>query len=176
MYGNDPKAGKSLAIELHRGANAASQHLKSVVGQDKDLTKLSELAFTSSVRAYATHSKELKEYFRIKSLHLGHYANSFALKYVPFLLYSTHTHMYRPMSESIQSFDIYSSRCREKPMIAGKHGSSSISSHKKTGNNRTSRLPSIQGFNRKGKSNTAGSNTAHRNSNKKKDIGGYVLS
>ncbi|KAI8110059.1 hypothetical protein M9435_001739 [Picochlorum sp. BPE23] len=144
MYGSDPKAGKSLAIELHRGANAASQHLKSVVGQDKDLTKLSELAFTSSVRAYATHSKELKEYFRIKSLHLGHYANSFALK--------------------------------EKPMIAGKHGSSSISSHKKMGNNRTSRLPSIQGFNRKGK--TPGSNTAHhkKKKKKKKDIGGYVLS
>eukprot|EP00204_Picochlorum_oklahomense_P000657 CAMPEP_0118808346 /NCGR_PEP_ID=MMETSP1161-20130426/35937_1 /TAXON_ID=249345 /ORGANISM="Picochlorum oklahomensis, Strain CCMP2329" /LENGTH=432 /DNA_ID=CAMNT_0006737735 /DNA_START=1 /DNA_END=1299 /DNA_ORIENTATION=+ len=181
MYGSDPKAGKSLAIELHRGANAASQHLKSVVGQDKDLTKLSELAFTSSVRAYATHSKELKEYFRIKSLHLGHYANSFALKYVPCSLYSTITHMQRGLNQFIyKSLCTCFFRCREKPMIAGKHGSSSISSHKKMGNNRTSRLPSIQGFNRKGKSKTPGSNTAHhkkkKKKKKKKDIGGYVLS
>ena len=168
MYGSDAKAGKSLAIELHRGANAASQHLKSVVGQDKDLTKLSELAFTSSVRAYATHSKELKEHFRIKSLHLGHYANSFALKYVAcLLLYSTHT----CSCLYINSFIL----CREKPMVVGKHGSSNISSHKKMGNTRTSRLPHIQGFNRKGKSKTAGGNNmAHQR--KKKDIGGYVLS
>jgi ATP-dependent RNA helicase DDX31/DBP7 len=118
-YGVDAKAGKSLALELHRGANHASHHLKTAVSQDRDLTKLGEMAFTSSVRAYATHSHELKEFFRIKALHLGHYANSLALK--------------------------------ETPIVAGKHGSSM--SHKGNSGNRThkgsSRLPEIEGFNRK---------------------------
>ncbi len=81
VYGNDAKAGKSIALELHRGSNRASQAFKACLSQD--LTVLAEMAFTSSVRAYATHSKELKEYFRIKNLHLGHYANNFGLKDTP---------------------------------------------------------------------------------------------
>jgi len=83
VYGRDAKAGKSIALELHRGSNSASQALKAALAQDKDLTALAEMAFTSSVRAYATHSKELKDYFKVKNLHLGHYANSFGLKDTP---------------------------------------------------------------------------------------------
>ena len=79
-YGVDKKAGKSLAVELHRGANVASQAIKSAVSKDAELTKLAEMGFLSSVRAYATHSRELKEYFRIGQLHLGHFANAFGLK------------------------------------------------------------------------------------------------
>ena len=82
-YGADKKAGKSLAVELHRGANVASQAIKSALSKDAELTKLAETAFTSSVRSYCTHSKELKEFFRIGQLHLGHYANAFGLKENP---------------------------------------------------------------------------------------------
>lgn len=85
IYGVDPKAGKSIALELHRGSNKASLALKTSLAQDRELTALAEMAFTSSVRAYATHSKELKDYFRIKNLHLGHYANSFGLKETPMI-------------------------------------------------------------------------------------------
>jgi len=79
-YGPDKKAGKSLALELHRGANVASQAIKSALAKDSDLTKLAEMAFTSSVRSYCTHSRELKEFFRVGQLHLGHFANAFGLK------------------------------------------------------------------------------------------------
>ena len=79
-YGPDKKAGKSLALELHRGANVASQAVKSALAKDSELTKLAEMAFTSSVRSYCTHSRELKEFFRVGQLHLGHFANAFGLK------------------------------------------------------------------------------------------------
>lgn len=144
MYGRDPKAGKSIALELHRGGNHVSNALKTAVSQDNDLTRLAEMAFTSSVRAYATHSKELKDYFRIKNLHLGHYANSFALK--------------------------------DKPIIAGKHGS--IRHHKneeKTRSGHRTRLSFSpdQGFTRKrqGKTRGAPSGSQHsRLQSKKKSI------
>jgi len=81
-FGKDPKAGQSLPLEFHRGANVASQNLKSSLQSNKEITILAENAFVSSVRAYATHSHQLKQFFSLKSLHLGHYANAFALKYV----------------------------------------------------------------------------------------------
>lgn len=51
------------------------------VAADKRLARLAEDAFRSHVRAYATHSLELKPIFHIKSLHLGHVAHSFALRW-----------------------------------------------------------------------------------------------
>jgi hypothetical protein len=35
------------------------------------------------VRSYAAHSKELKQIFHYKSLHLGHVAKSFAMREIP---------------------------------------------------------------------------------------------
>jgi len=81
-FGKDPKAGQSLPLEFHRGANIASQNLKVSLQNKKETTSLAENAFVSSVRAYATHSHQLKQFFSLKSLHLGHYANAFALKCV----------------------------------------------------------------------------------------------
>lgn len=40
-------------------------------------------AFQSFIRAYATHGKETKHIFHVKSLHLGHVAKTFALKDPP---------------------------------------------------------------------------------------------
>ena len=53
------------------------------VDSDPHLKNLAETAFRSSVRAYATHSAELKPYFNVKTLHIGHLAHSFALKASP---------------------------------------------------------------------------------------------
>lgn len=82
VYGLDAKAGSSLPLDMHRGANQATHHLTRAVDQDANQKSLAEVAFLSSVRAYATHSKDLKPFFSMKSLHVGHFANSFALKYV----------------------------------------------------------------------------------------------
>ncbi|OMJ21273.1 ATP-dependent RNA helicase dbp7 [Smittium culicis] len=48
-----------------------------------DATQLAKSGFTSSVRAYATHSPSQKHIFHIKNLHLGHYAKSFGLREAP---------------------------------------------------------------------------------------------
>lgn len=82
MYGDDPKAGKDLPLDLHRGASSSSRSLISRIAEDRELKSLGESAFTSSVRSYATHSQELKPFFSVHSLHLGHYAYSFGLRYV----------------------------------------------------------------------------------------------
>jgi ATP-dependent RNA helicase DDX31/DBP7 len=44
---------------------------------------LAAKAFGSSVRAYATHSSEVKHIFHPRKLHLGHYAKAFALVEAP---------------------------------------------------------------------------------------------
>eukprot|EP00842_Homolaphlyctis_polyrhiza_P000625 jgi/Hompol1/1563/HPOL_001735-RA len=45
--------------------------------------QLAQKAFTSQVRAYATHASSERHIFHIKNLHLGHLAKSFALREAP---------------------------------------------------------------------------------------------
>ncbi|WVQ83163.1 hypothetical protein IAT38_005301 [Cryptococcus sp. DSM 104549] len=44
---------------------------------------LARKAFASFIRAYSTHPLEVKQFFHIKSIHLGHLAKSFALREAP---------------------------------------------------------------------------------------------
>jgi len=81
--GMDPKAGKGLPIERHHGAYRLQKEVMDAVDSDPKLKNLAETAFRSSVRAYATHSLELKPFFNVKTLHIGHLAHSFALKASP---------------------------------------------------------------------------------------------
>ncbi|RHZ68900.1 hypothetical protein Glove_292g64 [Diversispora epigaea] len=46
-------------------------------------TEIAERAFSSSIRAYATHSSLEKQIFHVKKLHLGHIAKSFGLREAP---------------------------------------------------------------------------------------------
>ena len=78
--GMDAKAGKGLPIERHHGGFRLQREIMDTVAGDKGLRSLAETAFRSYVRAYATHSTELKPFFNVKSLHLGHVAHSFGLK------------------------------------------------------------------------------------------------
>ncbi|KAL4537162.1 hypothetical protein Ndes2526B_g04926 [Nannochloris sp. 'desiccata'] len=81
--GMDPKAGKGLPIERHHGAYRLQKEVMDAVDSDPKLKNLAETAFRSSVRAYATHSFDLKPFFNVKTLHIGHLAHSFALKASP---------------------------------------------------------------------------------------------
>jgi ATP-dependent RNA helicase DDX31/DBP7 len=81
--GMDPKAGKGLPIERHHGAYRLQKEVMDAVDSDPKLKNLAETAFRSSVRAYATHSTELKPFFNVRTLHIGHLAHSFALKASP---------------------------------------------------------------------------------------------
>ena len=65
---------------------AIQQKLMQTVAHDTGLQQQAMDAFRSSVRAYATHSSNVKHIFHIKQLHLGHVAYSFALKGTPSLI------------------------------------------------------------------------------------------
>lgn len=89
MYVYIPKclqAGKGLPLERHHGAFQLQKQLTDAVTADRHIIRLASDAFRSYVRAYATHSGELKSIFHIKSLHLGHVAHSFALTERPALV------------------------------------------------------------------------------------------
>lgn len=60
-----------------------AERLSKIVAREEALKSLASKAFTSSVRAYSTHSKVFRAIFDRKSLHLGHLAYSFGLAAVP---------------------------------------------------------------------------------------------
>lgn len=59
------------------------RRLERVVYNNKFLELSAQQAFRSFTRAYATHSNDSKNIFKIHSLHLGHVAKSFALRESP---------------------------------------------------------------------------------------------
>ena len=61
-------------------AGALHRALMGAVAGDEETTRLAEDAFRSSVRAYATHPKEIKEILHVRNLHLGHMAFSLGLR------------------------------------------------------------------------------------------------
>lgn len=54
--------------------------LLDAVDGDDELKQLASAAFRAFVRAYAAHPASVKDIFHIKKLHLGHVADSFALR------------------------------------------------------------------------------------------------
>lgn len=59
------------------------RRLELVVVGNKILLSAGQQAFRSFVRAYASHSADLKGIFQVQKLHLGHVAKSFALRESP---------------------------------------------------------------------------------------------
>lgn len=55
---------------------------------NKSLAKQARDAYMTSVRAYATHPKEIRQVLSVKKLHLGHFCKSFALREAPSKLVS----------------------------------------------------------------------------------------
>lgn len=70
---------------LEWDTNATTWHLnvERRVLEDPNFKSLAIKAFTSHIRAYATHISEEKPFFNIKFLHLGHLAKSFGLRERP---------------------------------------------------------------------------------------------
>ncbi|AQZ12272.1 DBP7 (YKR024C) [Zygosaccharomyces parabailii] len=66
-------------------SNATTWHLnvERRVLEDQTLKILAIKAFTSHIRAYATHVATERSYFNVKCIHLGHLAKSFALRERP---------------------------------------------------------------------------------------------
>ena len=57
--------------------------LERLVLQSKALHTAAKTAFQASIGAYSTYPADLKHIFHVKSLHLGHFAKSFALRDAP---------------------------------------------------------------------------------------------
>ncbi|KAG2442452.1 hypothetical protein HXX76_002538 [Chlamydomonas incerta] len=75
-------AARQLAAQLHR-------QLSGAVARDPHAAQLASDAFRSYVRAYATHSGDLKRVFAVRNLHLGHVAHAFCLTETPTLVGSS---------------------------------------------------------------------------------------
>jgi ATP-dependent RNA helicase DDX31/DBP7 len=54
--------------------------------------ELARKAFTSHMRAYATHPSDEKHIFHVRHLHIGHLAKSFALREAPGVITSRSSH------------------------------------------------------------------------------------
>ena len=65
-----------IATDLHMA-------LERYVAGHADLLMLAKKAYTSHIRAYATHVALERHIFHVKKLHLGHMAKSFALREAP---------------------------------------------------------------------------------------------
>lgn len=75
--------GDDRGVEHHQGAFIAQRWLMDEIENDVSLLKKAEDGFRSFVRAYSTHSSNLKHVFSMRLLHLGHVAHSFGLKGSP---------------------------------------------------------------------------------------------
>ena len=74
----DPKKGK---WDIH--ATTWHLNIERWLLEDKSVHDKAALAFTSHVRAYATHLASERSFFNVKLLHLGHLAKSFGLRENP---------------------------------------------------------------------------------------------
>jgi ATP-dependent RNA helicase DDX31/DBP7 len=70
-------------LERHQGAFHAQQAILNAVAHDTALRCVAEDGFRAYVRAYATHGLDIKAFFSVRSLHLGHVAHSFGLRERP---------------------------------------------------------------------------------------------
>ncbi len=83
LGGDAGVAAGRVPVERHRGAGDAQRALLDAVAAEPAMGALAAAAFRSSVRAYATHAAELKPFFHVRALHLGHLAAAFALRESP---------------------------------------------------------------------------------------------
>lgn len=88
----------SKAAKKDRQISTNSFHIQNLVQNDEELKIMAMDAFRSSVRAYSTHSRDLRSIFDVKKIHLGHFAKSFGLVETP-STYSSKLLKARPVSK-----------------------------------------------------------------------------
>lgn len=59
------------------------ESFESILAEDQALKKAAVAGFQAYCRAYATHAREVKNYFHVRNLHLGHVARAFILSDKP---------------------------------------------------------------------------------------------
>ncbi len=71
---------KGQPAEDHPAVVELQQQFMTAVNETPDIYRLAEDAFRSFTRAYAAHPSSVKDVFHVRKLHLGHVAQSFALR------------------------------------------------------------------------------------------------
>jgi len=80
--GGKPKE-KHGSAEYDQDFLGMQRALEDIVSTDPDASDFARAAYTSFMRAYATHPRATKHIFHTKALHFGHVASSFALREPP---------------------------------------------------------------------------------------------
>ncbi|EPX74375.1 ATP-dependent RNA helicase Dbp7 [Schizosaccharomyces octosporus yFS286] len=70
-------------LEWQDQATEWQLELERMILEDSELKEIAKKAFSSYVRAYATHLSSERSIFNMRDLHLGHIAKSFALREAP---------------------------------------------------------------------------------------------
>lgn len=94
---NDGFGGKSQKEWEARATENQMMIERWVIEHDEN-RNLALMAFSSHIRAYATHPSQEKQFFHVKNLHLGHLAKSFGLREPPKNISSIQAH--RPKTGS----------------------------------------------------------------------------
>lgn len=83
--GRNDKTDKKEMVSNEWDTNATTWHLnvERRLLDDSTFKSIAMQAYTSHVRAYATHISQEKKIFNVRALHLGHLAKSFALRERP---------------------------------------------------------------------------------------------
>ncbi|VEL25357.1 unnamed protein product [Protopolystoma xenopodis] len=83
VFASDPSGQTTACSTIEEGASRLSQMLLNVVSNSTDLQSQAEKAYISFLRAYASFSGQMREWFCFKRLHLGHMAHAFCLNDTP---------------------------------------------------------------------------------------------
>ena len=96
-YLNDARTARNIKSQL----SLIYSKMQSFVATSPYLFSLAKQAFVASVRAYATHQKDHRDFFKISEIHLGHLAKSFCLSEAPSKISRKYTEKRKSTKSSI---------------------------------------------------------------------------
>lgn len=70
---------ESISYGTRLVTSALQEMFEDILKQDENLKRMAVAGFQAYCRAYATHAKEVRYFFHVRNLHLGHVARSFVL-------------------------------------------------------------------------------------------------
>lgn len=73
----------SISYATRFVTSVLQENLETVVQGDKSMKQLAIAGFQAYCRAYATHAREVRYFFHVRNLHLGHVARAFTLSSKP---------------------------------------------------------------------------------------------
>ncbi|KAI0566565.1 Helicase [Gracilaria domingensis] len=73
----------SISYAMRFVTSVVQENLEKLVQDDESIKRMAVAGFQAYCRAYATHAREVRHFFHVRNLHLGHVARSFTLSDKP---------------------------------------------------------------------------------------------